>query len=227
MTESKKGCEACGDLTRGVPTCLADLECQDRYIQHMVNNSQGMANLNAADPAKFKQLILGRHTRYTGVTQMATKSEPREKKVKEPTFCEHCAEPTKGGKFDIGHDAKLKGILGRQALDGDKEAMLEIIVRGWPYPKGDIDGVEGEARALLKGNQDRQDWLDKRVEARIARFQKGQSLEDEYGEALERRRAKASTKKATPPARKTAAKPKSPNHKQPAMPKKARARKAS
>lgn len=45
--------------------------------------------------------------------------------------CEHCGEPTRGGRFVAGHDAKLKGDLLRAAQQGDIEAYTEMLQRGW------------------------------------------------------------------------------------------------
>jgi hypothetical protein len=42
--------------------------------------------------------------------------------------CEHCGEPTRGGRFLPGHDAKLKGELIREATP---EADAEREIRGW------------------------------------------------------------------------------------------------
>lgn len=42
-----------------------------------------------------------------------------------------CEGPTKGGKFQPGHDAKLKGRLRKAAQDGDEEAHAELVDRGW------------------------------------------------------------------------------------------------
>jgi len=41
----------------------------------------------------------------------------REKAPKEPTNCIHCGEPTKGGKFLPGHDARMVAELIRKAVD--------------------------------------------------------------------------------------------------------------
>lgn len=49
--------------------------------------------------------------------------------------CNHCGEPTKGGRFVAGHDAKLKGDLKRAAIAGEVDALVEILARGW-LPKG-------------------------------------------------------------------------------------------
>lgn len=44
--------------------------------------------------------------------------------------CEHCGAPT-GGRFAVGHDAKLKGELLKAARDGDAEAAAEMVYRTW------------------------------------------------------------------------------------------------
>lgn len=45
--------------------------------------------------------------------------------------CNHCGEPTKGGRFIAGHDAKLKGDLMRSAVEGNVKSILEMLIRGW------------------------------------------------------------------------------------------------
>lgn len=50
--------------------------------------------------------------------------------------CLCCGEPTKGGKFRPGHDAKMKGKLQRAAVSGDQSAVDELVKHGWPIPKG-------------------------------------------------------------------------------------------
>lgn len=57
----------------------------------------------------------------------------RERKEPKPTSgrCEHCGQPTKGGKFVAGHDAQLKGVLLRAAREGDVEAYAEMVWRRW------------------------------------------------------------------------------------------------
>jgi hypothetical protein len=56
------------------------------------------------------------------------RSKPRAPRKAGSGFCEHCGEPTKGGRFIPGHDAKLKGGLIREATI---EAAAERVIRGW------------------------------------------------------------------------------------------------
>lgn len=73
--------------------------------------------------------------------------------------CHHCGQPTKGGKFIPGHDAKLKAELQK---DFAPESFVEARMRGWYH--GAMP--EGEATKLweeLKGDQDRSAaWLAER-----------------------------------------------------------------
>jgi hypothetical protein len=59
------------------------------------------------------------------------RSKPRAPRKAGSGFCEHCGEPTKGGRFIPGHDAKLKGELQRE---GTPEAIAEKVIRGWASP---------------------------------------------------------------------------------------------
>lgn len=56
--------------------------------------------------------------------------------------CLCCGEPTKGGKFRPGHDAKYKGKLQRAALAGDQSAVTTLTEHGWSLPKGVVAAVE-------------------------------------------------------------------------------------
>jgi hypothetical protein len=59
-------------------------------------------------------------------------AKPRARGPRQPGAgaCEHCGEPTKGGRFVPGHDAKLKGELLREGTPG---AEAERILRGWSH----------------------------------------------------------------------------------------------
>lgn len=60
---------------------------------------------------------------------------PQEKKPRVPRpavgACGCCGEPTKGGQFLPGHDAKLKSRLREAAKGGDVGASAELERRGW------------------------------------------------------------------------------------------------
>jgi hypothetical protein len=45
--------------------------------------------------------------------------------------CECCGDPTKGGKFAPGHDARHKSKLKKASGAGDKDAYKELVERGW------------------------------------------------------------------------------------------------
>lgn len=46
-------------------------------------------------------------------------------------LCVCCGEPTRGGLFRPGHDAKYKSRLRREAATGDVNAQTELEQRGW------------------------------------------------------------------------------------------------
>lgn len=60
---------------------------------------------------------------------------PQEKKLRTPRpatgNCECCGEPTRGGRFLPGHDARLKSRLRKASAEGDVEATSELELRGW------------------------------------------------------------------------------------------------
>lgn len=74
--------------------------------------------------------------------------------------CEHCGLPTKGGRFTPGHDAKLKGDLGRAAQDTDPKvripALAESALRAadsskWAIEPLDEDAAEVDKLVLQEG----------------------------------------------------------------------------
>lgn len=69
-------------------------------------------------------------------TLMSAKAAERaSNRVREPKpkvgKCECCGEPTRGGKFLPGHDAKLASALRLRVKCGDQEAYKEMERRGW------------------------------------------------------------------------------------------------
>jgi hypothetical protein len=75
-------------------------------------------------------------------------------------ICEHCGQPTKGGRFIPGHDAKLKAILERDTSD---EAMAERVLRGW-IKGSDGVGARGPISKFIKQGDG---FLRSRIAARI------------------------------------------------------------
>lgn len=55
---------------------------------------------------------------------------PRQPRVKTRP-CECCGEPTKGGRFLPGHDARLVSALVARIRSGDQSAYAEMEQRGW------------------------------------------------------------------------------------------------
>jgi hypothetical protein len=74
--------------------------------------------------------------------------------------CEHCGEPTKGGRFIPGHDAKLKGELVRE---GTIEAWAEQIIRNWKT-EADVPNDLGRITKLVAQGDG---FLRSRITARI------------------------------------------------------------
>lgn len=60
---------------------------------------------------------------------------PLEKKPRVPRpavgSCECCGEPTRGGRFLPGHDARLAARLVARIKSGDPTAREEMVSRGW------------------------------------------------------------------------------------------------
>lgn len=81
-------------------------------------------------------------------------TKPRAPRKDRPTSgrCEHCGEPTKGGRFVAGHDAKLKGQLIREAAEGDINAVAEAMARNW-YKPGRFPDLEDAAFAIVQATE--------------------------------------------------------------------------
>lgn len=98
-----------------------------------------------------------RYRQYHEVAKIEQGLAPKERKptADRPTSgrCEHCGEPTKGGKFVVGHDAKLKGILLKDGLEGSHEAVAELMARGpawFKKPERFDPGVVRQADELIQ-----------------------------------------------------------------------------
>lgn len=89
-----------------------------------------------------------------------------------PGSCEHCGGATKGGRFLAGHDAKLKGILAREAMDVEARepervaAVLELIYRGWLKPHHADDDLLALAEAQQQTKGATRALVEQRVKAR-------------------------------------------------------------
>ena len=106
----------------------------------------------------------GRNARAAaGDTPSTAKPAPKQK----TGSCEHCGQPTKGGRFVAGHDAKLKGDLKRAAEAGDLDALVELIVRNWPVKNVKVD-IEFMHRAELESTTRGLTWLSQRNEERTS-----------------------------------------------------------
>lgn len=89
------------------------------------------------------------------------KAEPKAPRVARAKVgrCQHCGEPTKGGLFVPGHDAKLKGQLAKivETTTGESvkrkadrvTAAAEMIVRGW-VKKALPDEIAPDALAMVE-----------------------------------------------------------------------------
>jgi hypothetical protein len=110
-----------------------------------------------------------RYRQYHEAAKAAETETPRERRpsATRPTSgrCEHCGEPTKGGRFVAGHDAKLKGDLIRAGGAGDVEAVVEAMFRSW-YKQGRYPELEAEAFAIVQANNT-DEWLAQRVANRL------------------------------------------------------------
>lgn len=109
-------------------------------------------------------------------TGEAPNSEERPRRAREPRpprptsgTCVHCGEPTKGGLFVAGHDAKLKGLLLAAAKTGDAQALAEMQMRNWVKPSHAFPAKQVKTATGISSHANAADWLAKRVAERTGR----------------------------------------------------------
>lgn len=85
-----------------------------------------------------------------------TDAIPRPRARKEKAgICQHCGGPTKGGLFQMGHDAQLKSELRKIANDSGLderpriEAIAELVARAWPLPN-EVDSLISQAESMVE-----------------------------------------------------------------------------
>jgi hypothetical protein len=126
-------------------------------------NARVAATLDA-DPLMQKLRASKEHGRKARALANDTDPEAPNRVKRAPRnrvgVCEHCGEPTKGGRFVAGHDAKLKGDLKRAAEQGDVEALVELYVRDWPVKNVKADQPTTDAaRTAYNGITKSATWL--------------------------------------------------------------------
>lgn len=147
-------CKAAGtDLDPGTGQCVEGEACAER------------AHIRLTTDPRFE-----RYRQYHEAAEALTADRPKpERRPTEgrPTEgrCEHCGEPTKGGRFVAGHDAKLKGDLIRAGKEGDVEAVAEAMFRNW-YKPGRYPDLEDAAHAIVQEHKT-DVWLAARVADRL------------------------------------------------------------
>jgi hypothetical protein len=87
----------------------------------------------AGVPADQDELIDRMHAMLDSLSGARKTRGPGRKRVVKPKSgkCECCGEPTRGGRFLPGHDAKLVSRLVEKIRAGDREAYEEMKRRNW------------------------------------------------------------------------------------------------
>lgn len=115
--------------------------CHERHQIRLANSPRYQALLAAGEAGRIaREEEKARKRAADPDGDLLTERRPRGEPKPKTGRCEHCGEPTKGGKFVAGHDAKLKGLLVREANgnpdDGwtrnSDDAALELLIREWP-----------------------------------------------------------------------------------------------
>ena len=88
-----------------------------------------LAGIDVTQDAAIDRL----HSILDGIAATKKTTRVRKPSPPKPTTgkCECCGEPTKGGRFLPGHDARLASRLVQQALGGDAAALEELRTRNW------------------------------------------------------------------------------------------------
>lgn len=160
--DNRPRCLRCGardvDLAGGY---CADHDACDIFLADVLDNDPTMAKVRLANERAKAERAAADPIREA-------QRQERKERVAKPKVgrCEHCGEPTKGGRFVAGHDAKLKGELKRAAEAGDVDALVELEVRNWPTHTAKVDDAF-RAQAEQRLPQNAKTWLAQRVEARV------------------------------------------------------------
>lgn len=94
----------------------------------------GKENLISAIAADQDDAIDRMHGILDGLSdaRATVKTKPIRKPKPKAGKCECCGEPTRGGRFLPGHDARLaSALVARVRTAGDEKAYAELVRRGW------------------------------------------------------------------------------------------------
>ena len=136
--EGQVRCTDCGLVTLEADVVGADNRCVDREAC----SGRLQARLDA-NPA-----MAGIRARRAETTRKEASRGPSKPKTGR---CEHCGAPTSGGRFAMGHDAKLK-----YGLQGNLKGWLK------GHFDGELGGLEDDATELYTRN-----WMPPEVESRL------------------------------------------------------------
>lgn len=120
--------------------CLCECGCAKRKIVDLRKVTGTGARAHA------EMAISGDHNvDFKQAFDSSDKAHTKRVSRKRVSTCQHCGEPTRGGMFLPGHDAKLKSDLQAKVKDESKEnqpgrlrAVAELAMRGWPLPEGKV-----------------------------------------------------------------------------------------
>lgn len=133
--------------------CIDVEACRERHRRAVEETPRFKRNRELDEAAKVLRAEEAAR-RPTDGEGRATERKPRGEPKPTSGVCHHCGEPTKGGRFVAGHDAKLKGILKRRAVDhGSAWAVAEAIARDWFKPgawKGLDPQVLADGQAVVE-----------------------------------------------------------------------------
>ena len=80
----------------------------------------------------------------TNTVEQAVAPRTGKGKANQPKVCAcGCGDPTRGGEFAMGHDARHKGNLLKAARNGDAEARAALVGQGWATDAS-IDATGGK-----------------------------------------------------------------------------------
>jgi hypothetical protein len=172
--ESATACGRCGYTRIDSPRrptgegfrCVDVEACNERFERKMDTNPAFRRAVEFRQRQEAKRLEIARAEFEAGGESRARAKYGR---------CEYSGDPTRGGRFLPGNDAKLKGQLIRLADGGSVGAMAELLARGWIK---DSARWPGTLAAKAEAAAQDEEFVTKRCTARWQRIEEGKAPEE-------------------------------------------------
>jgi hypothetical protein len=132
-------CRATEQIDPSTWSCTDKLSCNLRVAERLATSPlhQQLQECRSDSAERARRIRLQTEVIRMGLDpdEIDEFERPQEKKLRVPRSttgaCECCGEPTRGGRFLPGHDARLASRLVARIKDGDLQAQEEMVNRGW------------------------------------------------------------------------------------------------